>query len=239
MGPSFARRVLAEVLGTFGFFFMGFMGLAAGVAHPGSIGSIGMAAGFGLGLALMLFAFGHISGGHYNPAVTLGLACGGRFPWREVPAYWLGQVAGGLGAAGLVRGLFTDKVGRALVNAPAPNVSDGKSLVLEAVATFLFLLVISAVATDERAAWHGTFAPVAIGGFIFTAATVIGPFTSGSFNPARSLTPALVAASFSHLWLFLVGPAIGGAAGGFVFSVLRQAGTATELKEEPLVDEAR
>jgi aquaporin NIP len=239
METSFIRRVLAEVLGTFGFFFLGFIGLAAGVTHPGSIGNIGMAAGFGLGLALMLFAFGHISGGHYNPAVTLGLACGGRFPWPKVPAYWVGQVVGGIGAAGLVRGLFTGRVGKALVNAPASNVSDGKALVLEAVATFLFLLVISAVATDERAAWHGTFAPVAIGGFIFTAATVIGPFTSGSFNPARSLAPALVAASFSHLWIFLVGPAIGGAAGGFLFSWLRQGGTAIEVKEGPLVDEGR
>lgn len=168
--------------------------------------------------------------------MTLGLACGGRFPWNEVPGYWGAQIVGGLGAAGLVRALFTGAVAKGLVNGPAQGVSDGKALVLEAVATFLFLLVISAVATDERAAWHGTFAPVAIGGFIFTAATVIGPFTSGSFNPARSLTPALVGASFSHLWVFLIGPAVGGALGGFFFSFMRQAGTAVEVKEAPLVD---
>jgi aquaporin NIP len=236
---SFIYRFFAEVLGTFGFFFLGFMGLAAGALHPASIGNIGMAAGFGLGLALMIFAFGHISGGHFNPAVTLGLACGGRFPWGEVLPYWFAQVLGGLGAAGLVRGLFTDRIGRTLVNGPAPGVSDMTAFLLEAVATFLFLLVISAVATDERAPWHGVFAPAAIGGFIFIAATVIGPFTSGSFNPARSLAPAIVSTSFSHLWIFVTGPAVGGALGGLVFSRFRHAGSATEVKEEPLVGEHR
>jgi MIP family channel proteins len=232
MEMPLSRRVLAEVVGTFGFFFLGFMGLAAGSSLPGSIGSIGMAAGFGLGLALMIFAFGHISGGHYNPAVTLGLTCGGRFPLRELPAYWGAQVVGGLCAAGLVRVLFTAAIGKSLVDAPAQGVSDAKALVLEAVATFLFLMVISSVATDERAPWHGAFAPVAIGGFIFTAAIVVGPFTSGSFNPARSLAPALVTADFSHLWVFLVGPAIGGAVGGFVFSFMRRAGTTPTANEE-------
>jgi aquaporin NIP len=235
MKPSFIHRFGAEVLGTFGFFFLGFMGLAAGALHPASIDGIGMAAGFGLGVALMIFAFGHISGGHFNPAVTLGLACGGRFPWREVLPYWSAQVVGGLGAAGLVRALFTDTIGHVLVNGPAAGVSDGTTFLLEAIATFLFLLVISAVATDERAPWHGVFAPAAIGSFIFIAATVIGPFTSGSFNPARSLAPAIVSTSFSHLWVFVAGPAVGGALGGVVYSLFRRAGSAAEVKEKPLV----
>ena len=232
METPLSRRVLAEVIGTFGFFFLGFIGIAAATTEPGSIGSIGLAAGFGLGLGLMIFALGHISGGHYNPSVTLGLACGGRFAWKDLPAYWGGQLAGGLCAAGLVRVLFTAAVGKALVNAPAANVSDAKALVLEAVATLLFLLVISSVATDERAPWYGVFAPVAIGGFIFTAATVVGPFTSGSFNPARSLAPALIAGDFSKLWIFIVGPLVGGALGGLVYAFMRKSGTTSTAKDE-------
>jgi MIP family channel proteins len=233
---SLVHRLGAELLGTFGFFFLGFMGIAAAIDQSGSIGNGGIAAGFGLGLTMMLFAFGHISGGHFNPAVTLGLVCGRRFPVRELPAYWGVQLIGGLAAAGAVRVLFDGGVGGGLVTVPATGVSGGTAVVLEAVCSFLFLLVIIAVATDERAAWHGMFAPVAIGGFIFTAATVVGPFTGGSFNPARSLAPAVVAGSFSNLWVYLVGPFLGAVAGGIVYLYLRQSGTAAEVEEEPLTD---
>ncbi len=237
MEPSFVRRLLAEVTGTFGFFFLGFVGIVTAVTHPDAIGSGGVAAGFGLGLAMMIFAFGHISGGHYNPAVTFGLAVGGRFPWVEVAGYWAAQLVGGICAALAVRAIFGD-LGDALVTAPGTNVSTSDALVLEIIATFLFLLVISAVATDERAAWHGVFAPAAIGGFIFVAATVIGPISGGSFNPARSLAPAIVAGSFSDLWIYVVGPLAGGALGGLLYSYMRVSGTAAEVREAPLLDDA-
>src|SRR5262249_37777154 len=123
--PSLGTRVAVEVVGTFGFFFIGFMGIAAAVTYPGTIGSVGIAVGFGGGLALMIFAFGHISGGHYNPAVSLGLAVDGEFPWAELPAYWAGQLVGGIAAAALVRLLFTDEVGKALVTVPASGTSSG------------------------------------------------------------------------------------------------------------------
>lgn len=225
-------RLTAEVVGTFGFFFLGFAGLAAAANHPGSIGSGGIAAGFGLGLALMIFAFGHISGGHYNPAVTAGLAAGREFPVAEVPLYWGAQLVGGLIAALAARGLFSH-VGTVLVNAPSGGVSESRAFLLEAIATFLFLLVISSVATDARAPWHGVLAPVAIGGFIFTAAVVIGPASSGSFNPARSLAPALLDGTFDHLWLFLAGPLVGGVLGGLVFGVMRRAELAPGRSDPP------
>ncbi len=212
--PSLGMRVGVEVVGTFGFFFIGFMGIAASLTYPGSIGSVGIAVGFGGGLALMIFAFGHISGGHYNPAVSLGLAVDGEFPWTELPAYWAGQLVGGVAAAALVRLLFTDQVGKALVTTPASRTSSGTAFVLEAVATALFVMVISTVATDKRAQWNGVIAPLAIGGFVFVGANVIGPFTGGSFNIARSLAPAIVAGSFGHVWIYVVGPAIGGILGG-------------------------
>ena len=237
MQPSLVRRVLAEFVGTFGFLFLGFAGLAAAVTHPGSITGGGIAAGFGLGLAMMIFAFGHISGGHFNPAVTLGLAVGRRFPWAELAGYWLAQLVGGIAAALAIRAIYGD-LSDSLVNAPGRNVSSSEAVVLEIVATFLFLIVISAVATDERAAWHGILAPVAIGGFIFTAATVIGPITGGSFNPARSLAPAIVAGSYADVWIYIVGPLVGAALGGLFYSYIRISGTAAEVREEPLLDDA-
>jgi aquaporin NIP len=220
--PSLPTRMVVEAIGTFGFFFLGFMGVAAATRLPGSIGSAGVAAGFGLGLMLMIFAFGHLSGGHFNPAVSLGLAFGGRFPWTEVLPYWLAQIAGGVLASALVRALFSSEVAEALVNAPGKGIGDGTAIVLEIVATFLFILVIQTVATDTRAPWHGVLAPVAIGVFIYTAATVIGPISGGSFNPARSLSPAIVAASFSHLWVYVVGPLVGAGVGGFLSEMLHR-----------------
>ena len=230
MKPSLTNRLLAEILGTFGFFFMGFMAIVAL-----SSGLNSAAIGFGGGLTLMIFAFGHISGGHFNPAVTTGLAVVGRFPWREVPWYWLAQIVGGLAAALLVGALF-DGTADAFVSAPADGVSTTTALALETIVTAMFLWVILAVATDDRAAWHGVFAPIAIGGFIFVAANVVGPFSSGSFNPARSIAPAIAAGEFGDLWIFIVGPIVGGIIGGLTYTYLRQAGTAVEVREEPLVD---
>jgi MIP family channel proteins len=217
--PPYPTRLAAEFLGTFGFFFLGFSGIAASIDRPGLIGSGGVAAGFGLGLALMIFAFGHISGGHFNPAVSLGLAVGRQFPFREVLGYWLFQLLGGVLAAAAAATLYSDRVEDALVNHPSGG--DGQTFMLEMIGTALFLIVISAVATDDRAAWKPILAPLAIGGFIFTAATVLGPFSGGSFNPARSLAPAILAADGTDLWLYLVGPLVGGILGGFVYWLVR------------------
>ena len=95
MEVALSRRLMAKAIGTFGFFFLGFSGIAAAVSRPGEILSSGVALGFGGGLALMIFAFGHISGGHFNPAVSAGLAAGGRFPAGEVLPYWAAQMSAG------------------------------------------------------------------------------------------------------------------------------------------------
>jgi MIP family channel proteins len=219
--PSYSSRLLAEVIGTFGFFFLGFAGIAAAVDHPGSISSTGVAAGFGLGLALMIFAFGHVSGGHYNPAVSLGLASAGQFPWAEVPGYWVAQLIGGGIAAAVARACFSPAAGRASIDAPAMNVSDTRAFVLEAIGTFLFLLVIATLVSDRRAPWNGVFAPIGIGLYIFAAAVVLGPFSSGSFNPARSIDPAVINWHFDHLAVFVFAPLVGGYVGGLVHRFVR------------------
>ena len=223
MPPPLTKRLAAEVVGTFGFFFTGFTGIAAFVTQPaGVIISLGIAAGFGFGLGLMIFAFGHVSGGHYNPAVTLGLVVARRFPATELLPYWAAQLVGGIGASVVLLVVFSKFVLHQVVNAPGRGVSDGKALVLELIFTALFLLVICTVAADRRAPWNGVFAPFAIGLFIFTAATVCGPISGGSFNPARSITPALIDGDFSHLWVYIVGPLAGGVIGGIVNLAIRE-----------------
>jgi MIP family channel proteins len=214
--PPLNKRLAAEILGTFGFFFIGFTSIAAGA--PGPIG-------FGFGLFLMIAALGHISGGHFNPAVTVGLMVGGRHPTSETFQYIVAQLIGGVVAA-LLAILIFDGVGAFdkanLVNAPGDGVSGGKAMILELIATALFIMVISAVATDQNAPWNGIQAPIFIGLFIFAAATVFGPLTGGSFNPARSIAPAITAGKFGDLWIYIVGPVVGGALGGAAYKWFRQ-----------------
>ena len=240
MNPSLATRLLAEAIGTFGFFLIGFTGILASLAFglPGP----GVAAAFGFGLAISIFTFGHISGGHFNPAVSLGLAVGGKHKWSEVIPYWIAQVIGGLAAAAIAIFAYAsiwDEIpadGSALINGfqtiadTDVTVGAGLTLVVEVIATALFVMIIMAVATDESAPWNGVFAPLAIGGFIFIAALTFGGITSGSFNPARSLTPAILEGEFTDLWVYLIGPLVGGAIGGGVFAAVRR-GIADEITD--------
>lgn len=214
--PPLNKRLAAEIVGTFGFLFIGFTSIAAGA--PGPIG-------FGFGLFLMIAALGHISGGHFNPAVTVGLTVGGKHPAAEALQYIIAQLLGGVAAA-LLAILVYDGVGTFdksnLVSSPGDGISSGKALILELIATALFLMVISAVATDKNAPWNGIQAPIFIGLFVFTAATVFGPLSGGSFNPAVSLAPAITAGDFGDVWIYLVGPTLGGALGGAAFKWFRQ-----------------
>ena len=214
-------RLGAEVLGTFLFFFLGFSGIAVATdIGSEAIAPIGIAAGFGFGLALAITAFGHLSGGHFNPAVSLGLAVAGRFPGRDVVPYWVAQLIGGFGAVLVTAIAYTRNATDALDTNPGPGIGDWSALFLEIVATGLFVMVILTVATDERAAWKGVMAPFLIGLFIFTAATAVGPASGGSFNPARSLDPVLYSQDWSNVWIYLVGPLAGGIIGGAIWSVL-------------------
>ena len=217
MDIPLSKRLAAECLGTFGFFLTAFMGIVTLVTQGvTAIQSLGIAAGFGFGLAAMIFAFGQISGGHFNPAVTLGLAAARKHPPSEILPYWAAQIVGGLIASLLILVLWTQEIVSKTVNTPGHGVSDGKAFVVEALFTMLFVLVIATVATDERAPWKGVFAPFAIGLFIFTAGTVAGPISGFSFNPARSLAPAIAAGDFSHIWIYLLAPLLGGVVGGLI-----------------------
>jgi aquaporin Z len=203
-------RLGAEALGTFLFFFLGFSGIAVVVdIGAEAITPLGVAAGFGFGLALAITAFGHLSGGHFNPAVSAGLAVAGKFPGRDVVPYWIAQLVGGFGAVLVMAIVYSSDVTDALHTQPGSGIDNWAALVLEIIATALFVMVILTVATDDRAAWKGVMAPFLIGLFIFTAAVTVGPASGGSFNPARSLDPVLYNQEWGDVWIYIVGPLAG------------------------------
>jgi len=221
MDQPLSVRLGAEALGTFLFFFLGFSGVAVLVdIGADAITPLGIAAGFGFGVALAIAAFGHLSGGHFNPAVSAGLAVAGRFPAREVVPYWIAQLVGGFGAVLVMAIVYSSDVTDALHTQPGSGIDSWAALVLEIVATALFVMVVLTVATDERAAWNGVMAPFLIGLFIFTGAAVVGPASGGSFNPARSLDPVLFNQEWGDVWIYLVGPLVGAVLGGAVWSFL-------------------
>jgi aquaporin Z len=218
--PALGLRLAGEVLGTFLFFFMGFNAIAVATDIGGeAITTLGIAFAFGLGLTLAIAALGQVTGGHFNPAVSAGLAAARKFPWPEVIPYWIAQLIGGVLAAIVIVIVYSGRAADALKTAPGLGISSGGALLLEIIATALFVLVILAVVTDERAAWRGVMAPLLIGLFIFTAATAVGPASGGSFNPARSVAPVFVNGEFGDLWIYIVGPLAGGILGGALWGV--------------------
>jgi len=224
------QRGLAEFLGTFWLVFggCGSAVLAAGVPAVG-IGYAGVALAFGLTVLTMAYTIGHISGCHLNPAVTVGLWAGGRFPAKDIPLYVIAQVLGAIAAAGLLYVIATGNPGYSLAaNGLAANGFGAHSpqgfsmeagLIIEVVLTAFFLIVIMG-ATDSRA--PAGFAPIAIGLALTLIHLISIPVTNTSVNPARSTGPALIAGGWAlqQLWLFWVAPLIGGALGGFVYKTL-------------------
>ncbi len=227
---SLSRKMAAEMLGTFWLVFAGCGSavLAAGVPGVG-IGWLGVSFAFGLSLMTMAFAIGHISGCHVNPAVSVGLWTGGRFPASEILPYWIAQLVGAVVAAGVLAVIANGTAGFDLVasgfaaNGYAEHSPGGYSmvaaLVAEIVLTFVFLMIILG-ATDGRA--PAGLAPIAIG-LGLTVIHLVGiPVTNLSVNPARSTGPALFVGGWalSQLWLFWVAPIVGGALAGFAYKWL-------------------
>jgi MIP family channel proteins len=220
---SLGRRLAAEALGTFALVFFG-AGAIMVAAEYGSFGQLGIALAFGLVIAAMVYALGHISGAHLNPAVTFAFALSRHFPWRLVAGYWLAQAGGAIVAALLLRASLGDV---AHVGATLPSGSGGQSFLWEIVLTFVLMLVIMAVATDTRAV--GEAAAIAIGGTVALDALVGGPVSGASMNPARSLGPALAAQELDALWIYLLAPPLGAALGAGVYAILRdKRGSAAE-----------
>ncbi len=222
---SLTARMGAEFLGTFWLVFggCGSAVLAAGFPELG-IGFVGVALAFGLTVLTMAYAVGHISGGHFNPAVTLGLWVAGRTPSSDVPLYWAAQLAGAVAAAAVLFVIASGQADFTLADGFAANgygehspggYSMTAAFVIEVVLTFFFLIVILG-ATDRRA--PAGFAPLAIGLALTLIHLIAIPVTNTSVNPARSTSQALFAGGWAidQLWLFWVAPLIGAAVAGVV-----------------------
>jgi aquaporin NIP len=207
---------LAEAVAAFTLVFAGCGAIMIDAKTHGGIGHVGVAFSFGLAIGVMVYAVGHISGAHINPAVTLGLALTRHFPWPRVPLYWISQLAGASLAALVLRGLF-GTIAHVGTNIPAG--SDGQSFVMEIVLTFFLMFVIMAVATDYRVV--GQAAALAIGGVILMDAMFGGPISGASMNPARSFGPALVSGTWDHYWVYVFGPFAGAVLGAFSYEIVR------------------
>ena len=211
-GANTARAGTAEVVGTFVLVLAGTAVASAGATgSPAPYDLLAVVLAFGLALAALAAALGHVSGCHLNPAVTLGLAATGRFPWRAVPVYLACQLAGAV-LASLATWAFYGERARELTGlaatVPAPGVSDGRAVLVEAVITFVLVLVVISVATDERA--PAAAAPLAVGATLAVCVALAAPLTGGAVNPARAFGPALVSGTWDSFWVYVVGPVVGG-----------------------------
>ncbi|HSL94988.1 MAG TPA: aquaporin Z [Thermoleophilia bacterium] len=226
------RRVGAEFVGTFWLVFggTGSAVLAASVGDAG-IGWLGVALAFGLTVVTGAYALAHISGAHFNPAVSLGLWAGGRMPARDLVPYIAGQVAGGIAASAVLYVIASGRAGFSLTDGFAANGYGDHSpagyslaavIVAEVVLTAVFILVIHG-ATDKRA--PAGLAPLAIGLTLTLIHLISIPVSNTSVNPARSIAPALFVGDWAlaQLWVFIVFPILGGLIGGLVYRYLFEA----------------
>ena len=211
-------KLLAEAVGTFALVFVGCGAIMVDAGMKGLLGHGGICAAFGLVIMVMVFATGHISGAHFNPAVTIAFAAAKRFPWRSVPAYVLVQiVAATLGA--LTLKLVIGDVANLGMTSVNPTLSLGSAFAMEVILTAFLMFVIMAVATDSRSV--GQLAGVGIGGTVALAALFGGPLTGASMNPARSLGPAFMAGVFDDQWLYCTAPILGALTGAGLYSLTR------------------
>ena len=210
-----ARRLGAEAVGTFTLVFAG-CGAVMVDAKTGELGHIGVAFTFGLVIMAMIYAVGHVSGAHFNGAVTLAFVLTRHFPLRRATAYWAAQLTGAIVAAAVLRGSLGNI---AHIGATFPSGSDAQSFLWETVMTAFLMFVVMAVATDTRAV--GEAAAIAIGGTIGLDALFGGPISGASMNPARSFGPALASGAWDDFWIWVVGPVAGASAGALAYQLIR------------------
>lgn len=199
------KKYISEFIGTFALIFCGTGAMVVNEVTNGvDLTHIGVAITWGLIVMAMIYAFGEISGAHFNPAVTISFAYAKKFSWKEVPKYIIAQLLGALLGSVLLWILFPESE---YYGATLPSIVPWKAFILELVLTFFLMLVIINVSTGSKEV--GVMAGIAIGGVVLLEAMFAGPITKASMNPVRSIAPAIVSGHFEHLWLYILAPIVG------------------------------
>jgi len=211
------RRLSAEFLGTFAIVFLGCGGLMIAERIPGSMPPGVVAATFGLTVMLLIYALGHVSGAHFNPAVTVAFSLARHFPKHRILPYIAAQIAGAFAAVLLLQAILP--VGQGF-GATVPNgITAVQACVWEFILTFLLMLVVMGTSKDSRSV--GAMAGTAIGATVAVDAFIGGPVSGASLNPARSLAPAVLQGRLDVMWIYLVGPCLGAITAALLYEWMR------------------
>lgn len=219
MNRTLLKQCVAELIGTFTLIFIG-VGAIYNASTNAGVGLLGVALAHGLAIAVMVSATGAISGGHLNPAVTLGILTGGKIDIKRAIAYWIAQLIGAIAAGIMLVNLLGDasQSGAQIVAAGTPdlgsNVTQMQGIMIEAVLTFFLVFVVYGTAVDGRAPKIGG---LAIGLTVALDILFGGPLTGAAMNPARTFGPALASAHWDHHLVYWIGPMLGGALAGLVY----------------------
>ncbi|EXB31967.1 Aquaporin NIP2-1 [Morus notabilis] len=213
---GFLRKVFAEIIGTSLLVFVTCGAAAINASDERRVSQLGASVAGGLIVTVMIYAVGHISGAHMNPAVTLAFATVRHFPWKQVPLYAAAQFTGAImGAFTLREVLYPIQH----LGTTTPSGTDVQALVMEIVVTFIMMFVTSAVATDTKAV--GELAGIAVGSAVCITSIFAGPISGGSMNPVRTLGPAIASGCYKGLWVYIVGPVIGTLLGSLSYRIIR------------------
>lgn len=210
------KKFIAEFLGTYALVFAGTGAIVINQQFSGVITHMGIAATFGLVVMSLIYAFGEISGAHFNPAVSIAFTVAGRFPLKQLGPYIFSQMAGAVAASFTLKAMFP---ANEMLGATMPSGTEMQSFIMEAILTFFLMLVILNVASGSKE--QGMFAGLAIGSVVGLEALFAGPVCGASMNPIRSLAPAVASGHSEHLWLYILAPTMGAVLSVPVFKLLK------------------
>jgi aquaporin Z len=215
-------KYVAEFIGTFFLIIIGTGAIIINNTYPNALGHLGISIAFGAVILVMIYTCGHVSGAHFNPAVTIAFSVWGKFDKKHIIPYIVSQILGAICGSLLLRSLFGNvyNLGATLPNYPAGHGSSTTAFVFEVIFTFCLMFVIMSVATDSKA--EGSFAGIVIGLTVMMGAAVAGPISGGSFNPARSIGPALVSGNLNHIWIYILAPIVGAVLASGLYTFMRK-----------------
>ncbi|KAI3968506.1 hypothetical protein MKX01_007816 [Papaver californicum] len=214
--PGFLKKVLAEFLATFLMVFMTCGAAALSNSDEGRVSKLGASIAGGLIVTVMIYAAGHVSGAHMNPAVTCAFAAVRHFPWKQVPFYAAAQLTGALVASFTLLILLHPIKN---IGTTSPSGTDFQALAMEVTVTFSMMFVTAAVATDTKAV--GELAGIAVGSAVCITSILAGPVSGGSMNPARTIGPAIASKHYKGIWVYIVGPLFGTLTGAWSYNLIR------------------